>query len=158
MTEHLGDDLSPKPDPILGPSLSSQSSVSLAVWSGLPSRAQSHRKCHLRFGAVRSPPGCVPPSAGSLDGSYSPAINRSSGPRKAHIQGLLCAWHWVLCFASTQVGGPFSPFTEAAVWLGRGLRSPWGACCWLLSALLNGRDPCRQALCCHGSPAVNERL
>ena len=27
MTEHLGDDLSPKPDPILGPSLSSQSSA-----------------------------------------------------------------------------------------------------------------------------------
>ena len=66
---------------------------SLAVWSGLPSRAQSHRKSHLRSGAVLSPPGCdtVSPSAGSLDGSYSPCYQPEFQPLQSpHPGPALC--------------------------------------------------------------------
>ena len=142
--------MAPKPDPTPGPL-----PQRLAI---LPTRPQSHRNCAL--GTVLSPPGCdvLPPSAGSPSCSDSPATSQRSGPHKAHIQGPLCAWHWVLCFTSTQVGGSFSPFTDAVMSLGWGLRNPWGAGCWRLSALLNGRDLCRYAQCCHGSPAITEHL
>lgn len=161
MAEHLGDDLSPKPDPILGPSLCSQSSSQPGCVVRAPKQGPKPQEVPPALWGCSKPHLDVTlfhPELASWTVPTSLVINRSSGPSKAHIQGPLCAWHWVLRFASTQVGGPFSPFTEAAVLLGRGLQSPWGACCWLLSALLNGQDPCRHAPCCHGSPAVNEHL
>lgn len=63
---------------------------------------------------------------------------KARGPQKAHIQGVICAWGWILNFASTQLDGSFSPFPDEVMSLGWGLRKPWGACCQLLLDLLNG--------------------
>lgn len=158
MTEHLGDDLSPKPDPILGPSFSSQSSAQPGCVVRAPKQGPKPQEV---------PPalwGCSKPSwmcstqrwlpGRFLLPSYQPEFWPLQSP---HPRPALClALGSVLCKHSGRRSILPIHRGSCVAWLGPA--ESLGSLLLAALSLLNGRDPCRHALCCHGSPAVNEPL